>query len=185
MAIATAIKHTFRIALYPQLFQETFTQYLRFQRVNPMKRPIATMAKPRYTYHPCSTVAETTAPRAESTSNRAALPFVSRFCSTTRASLLAAAIPTLHRAGAFFLSLSSRQLSRQVHHLAHMMIRMSRTTHENLQAVLGFRFALGSVRFSPVRGPLFSNRRQHHRDRLVKRAQHFVLARRLFVRELP
>src|SRR6266478_9823867 len=76
-------------------------QYLRFQRMNPMKRPIATMAKPRYTYHPCSTVAETTAPRAESTSNRAALPLVSRFCSTTRASVLTAAMPTLHRAGAF------------------------------------------------------------------------------------
>src|SRR5712664_4707202 len=100
-AIATAIKHTFRIALSPQLFQAAFNQYLRFQRMNPMKRPIATMAKPRYTYHPCSTFAETTAPRAESTSNRAALPFVSRFCSTTRASLLVGAMPTLPRAGAF------------------------------------------------------------------------------------
>src|ERR1700682_2510521 len=96
---ATAIKHTFRIYLFLQLFQEAFTQYLRFQRMNPMKRAIATMAKPRYTYQPCSTFAETTAPRAESTSNRAALPFVSRFCSTTRVSLLAAVMPTLHRAG--------------------------------------------------------------------------------------
>src|ERR1700738_4979755 len=73
---AIAIKHTFRISLFLQLFQEAFNQYLRFQRMNPMKSPIATMAKPRYTYHPCSTFAETTAPRAESTSNSAALPFV-------------------------------------------------------------------------------------------------------------
>src|SRR2546425_3272519 len=184
MAIATAIKHTFRIPLSLQLFQETFTQYLRFQRVNPMKRPIATMAKPRYTYHPCSTVAETTAPRAESTSNRAALPFVSRFCSTTRASLLAAVRPTLHRAG-LFLSLSSRQLSRQVHHLAHMMIRMPRTTNENLHSICGFRLALGSVRFSPVLRPLFSYRRHHHGDGAVQCAQGLLFAWRLFIRKLP
>jgi hypothetical protein len=97
--MATAIKHTFRIALCLQLFKETFTQYLRFQRMNPMKRTIATMANPAYTCHPRSIVAETIAPKAESASNRAALPFVSRFCSTTRASLLAAAVPTLYRAG--------------------------------------------------------------------------------------
>jgi hypothetical protein len=30
------------------------------------------------------------------------LPFVSRFCSTTRASLFAAAKPTLHRTGVFY-----------------------------------------------------------------------------------
>src|SRR6267378_3284464 len=130
-----------------------------------MKRAIATMAKPTYTCHPFSAVAETTAPRAESTSNRAALPLVSRFCSTTRASLLAAVIST--------------------HHLAHMMIRMPRTTNENLHSIRGFRLALGSVRFSPVLRSLLSNRRYHHGDGAVKCAQRFLFAWRLFVRKLP
>src|SRR5882672_6394280 len=160
-----------------------FRQYLRFQRMNPMKRTIATMPKPRYTYHPCSTVAETTAPRAESTSNRAALPFISRFCSTTRASLLAAVRPCI--APALFLSLSPRQLSRQVHHLAHMMIRMPRTTNENLHSIRGFRLALGSVRLSPVLRPLFSYRRHHHGAGAVQCAQGLLFAWRLFIRKLP
>src|ERR1700704_3181317 len=50
---------------------------------------------------PCSSVADTIAPTADNTSKRTALPFVSSFCSTTRASLLALAMPTLHRAGVF------------------------------------------------------------------------------------
>src|SRR5260370_42156324 len=112
--------------------------------------------------HPCSIVADAIAPKADKISNRAALPLVSFFCSTTRASVLAFAEPTLLRTGVFFLALSSRQLAAQVHDLPYMMIRMPRTTHENLEAVSSFRFALGSVRFSPVLRLLFSNRAPHH-----------------------
>ena len=73
--------------------------------------------------HPCSIVADTIAPKADTINKRAALPFVSFFCSTTRASVPALAMPTPHRGGAFFPALSSRQLAAQVHNLPSMMIR--------------------------------------------------------------
>jgi len=84
----------------------------------------------------------------------------------------------------FFLALSSRQLAAQVHNLTYMMIRMPRTTHENLEAIRGLRLALGSVRFSPVLRLLLSNRGHHHGDSTVKCPQRFLLRRRLVVRKL-
>src|ERR1700674_812493 len=50
---------------------------------------------------PCSSFADTIAPTAESSSNRTAVPFVSRFCSTTRVSLSPWRCP-LRTAPAFF-----------------------------------------------------------------------------------
>src|SRR6266481_2377923 len=70
----------------------------------------------------------------------------------------------------FFPALSSRQLSAQVDHLPNMMIRMPGTTKENLETVRSFRFALASVRHSPIVRLLFPNRRHHHRDRSIKGA---------------
>src|SRR2546427_6485041 len=66
-----------------------------------------------------------------------------------------------------------------------MMIRMPRTTNENLHSIRGFRLALGSVRFSPVLRPLFSYRRHHHGDGAVQCAQGLLFAWRLFIRKLP
>src|SRR5260370_6042115 len=134
--------------------------------------------------HPCSIVADAIAPKADKISNRAALPLVSFFCSTTRASVLAFAEPTLLRTGVFFPALSSRQLAAQVHDLPHMMIRMARTTHENLEAISSLRFALGSVLFSPVLRLLFSNRGPHHGDGAVKGPQRFFHRRWLVVCKL-
>src|SRR5258708_3310691 len=65
-----------------------------------------------------------------------------------------------------------------------MMIRMPRTTHENLEAISSLRFALGSVRFSPVLRLLFSNRGHHHGDGAVKGPQRFFHRRWLFVGKL-
>src|SRR6266403_5212791 len=133
---------------------------------------------------PCSRVAETIAPKADRISNRAALLFVSRFCSTTRFSLLAVAKPTLHRGGAFFPALSSRQLAAQVQNLPYMMIRMARTAKENLEAIGGFGFELGGVSFSPVVGVLLLYCSHHHGDGAVECRQRFFLGRRLRIGEL-
>src|SRR4029077_12263588 len=64
-AIARGSRDTFRITPYLHGLQETGTQYLRFQRKNPMKRATPTTANPRYTCQPCSKVADAIAPRAE------------------------------------------------------------------------------------------------------------------------
>src|ERR1700731_3766762 len=134
---------------------------------------------------PCSSVADAIAPAAESTSKRAALPFVSCLCSATRVSLLALAMPHSAPRRRCLLALSSRQLAAQVNDLPYMMIRMPRTTHENLETIRGFRLPFGRIRLSPVCRALLSNRRRHHRHRAVKRSQRFVLPRWLPVRKLP
>src|SRR5260370_19128213 len=101
----------------------------------------------------------------------------SRFCS-----LLCGAHSPPHRR--FFLALSSRQLAAQVHDLPYMMIRMPRTTQENLEAISSLRLALGSVRFSPVPRLLFSNRGHHHGDVAIKGSQFFFLCWCLLVHKL-
>src|SRR6266478_2761194 len=63
------------------------------------------------------------------------------------------------------------------------MIRMRGTTHENLEAIRGFRLPLGRVCLSPVLRFLLSNRRHHHRDGAVKGTQRFGLRWRLLVRK--
>src|SRR5207245_5080067 len=73
--------------------------------------------------------------------------------------------------------------SAQVHHLPYMMIRMPGTTHENLETVRSFRFAIGGVRLPPIVRLLFANRGHYHRDRSIEGAQGLVLVRRLFLRE--
>jgi len=92
-------------------FKRRSPQYLRFQRVNPMKKTNRHDGKSHVNVHPWSSVADAIAPKAESTSNRAALPFVrsllldhSRFASRRR---------DAHSASRrrIFLSLSPRQLS--------------------------------------------------------------------------
>src|ERR1700719_2390701 len=134
---------------------------------------------------PCSSVADAIAPAADSTSKRAALPFVSCLCSATRVSLLALAMPHSAPRRRCLPALSSRQLAAQVNDLPYMMIRMPRTTHENLETIRGFRLPFGRIRLSPVCRALLSNRRRHHRHGAVKRSQRFVLPRWLPVRELP
>src|SRR5438046_1845775 len=59
-------------------------------------------------------------------------------------------------------ALSSRQLSAQVDNLPHVMIRMPRAPHKNLEAVFRFRLALRGVLFPPASFTLLSNRRHHH-----------------------
>src|SRR2546430_9230199 len=61
----------------------------------------------------CSSDLDKTAPKADSTSKRAALPFVSFFCSTTRVPLRSPQRPLCVQAKRI-LALSSRQLSAQV-----------------------------------------------------------------------
>src|SRR5207245_8164036 len=85
--------------------------------------------------------------------------FSSRLCDAHSAS---------HRR--FFPALSSRQLSAQVHNLPYMMIRMPGTTHENLETVRSFRFAIGGVRLPPIVRLLFANRGHYHRDRSIEGA---------------
>src|SRR5207245_8386516 len=60
--------------------------------------------------------------------------------------------------------------SAQVHHLPYMMIRMPGTTHENLETVRSFRFAIGGVRLPPIVRLLFANRGHYHRDRSIEGA---------------
>jgi hypothetical protein len=86
-------------------------------------------------YDPCSIVADTIAPKADRINKRAALPLVSFFCSTTRASVPALAMPTPHRDGAFFPALSSRQLAAQAHNLPYMMIRMAGHGERNHKSI--------------------------------------------------
>ena len=64
------------------------------------------------------------------------------------------------------------------------MIRMTRTTKENLEAIGGFRLELCGIGFSPVFRILLANRCHHHGDGAVKGGKRFFLRRRLFVGEL-
>jgi len=83
--MATAIKHTFRIALCLQLLRDVHS-VLAVPADESMKRTIATWQIPRIP-HPRSIVPNDR-PKAESASNRAALPFVA-VSVRPRASLLA------------------------------------------------------------------------------------------------
>jgi len=66
------------------IYCRTRTQWLAGSRDDPMKRPIPTTASPRIHIHPCSIVASQSRPR-RTDQQEGALPFVSFFCSTTRA----------------------------------------------------------------------------------------------------
>src|ERR1700740_2108191 len=67
------------------------------------------------------------------------------------------------------------QLARQINQLPNMMIGVSRAAQKNGKTLRSFRFAHCGVWLHPVLRGLVFNRRDDHRNRTIKRSQHFRL----------